>query len=91
MTVAVIGVRIGNVAIIGLPGEPFTGVGLEVKKTEGWDVILPTCNTNGAEGYFPMMDAYEQGGYESRSSYFKAGVAEYLIDECKDLLNTIKE
>lgn len=84
-------IRIGNVALIGLPGEPFTGVGLEVKKAEGWDLVLPTCNTNGAEGYFPMMDAYEQGGYESRSSYFKAGVAEYLIDECKELLDTMKK
>ena len=85
------GVRIGNVALVGLPGEPFTGVGLEVKKAEGWDLVLPTCNTNGAEGYFPMMDAYEQGGYESRSSYFKAGVAEHLIEECKDLLDTMKK
>ena len=86
-----ISVRIGNVVLVGLPGEPFTGVGLEVKKAEGFDMIMPTCLTNGAEGYFPMMESYAEGGYEARSSYFKAGVSEHLIDECKSLLEEMRK
>lgn len=84
-------IAIGNVALVGLPGEPFTGIGRGLKEAEGWDLILPTCATNGYEGYFPMMDAYDEGGYESRSSNFKAGVAELLIDEGKKLLNKLKK
>ena len=83
------GVAIGPVAIIGLPGEPFTGVGRGLKLAEGWDVVLPCCLTNGSEGYFPMQDAYNEGGYESRSSFFKAGVAEFIIEEGTKLLNDL--
>lgn len=85
------GIAIGPVALIGLPGEPFTGVGRGLKETEGWDLILPCCLTNGSQGYFPMQDAYDEGGYESRSSFFKAGVAEYLIEEGRKLLADLRE
>ena len=47
--------------------------------------------TNGDEGYFPMMDAYEEGGYETRSSRFKAGTAEKIIDEGLLLLREMKD
>jgi hypothetical protein len=35
------------------------------------------------------MDAYNEGGYEARSSNFKAGVAELLIDEGLKLLGAL--
>ena len=85
------GVAIGNVALIGIPGEPFTGIGRGLKEAEGWDLVLPCCLTNGDAGYFPMMDAYDEGGYEARSSSFKAGVAELIIEEGKKLMNELKE
>ena len=84
------GVAIGNVVMVGIPGEPFNGVGLGLKDTEGWDLILPCCLTNGSEGYFPMRDAYDEGGYEARSSDFKAGVAELIIEEGRKLMNELK-
>ena len=89
-TMPITGVAIGNVVMIGIPGEPFNGVGLGLKETEGWDLILPCCLTNGSEGYFPMRDAYDEGGYEARSSEFKAGVAELLIEEGKKLMSELK-
>lgn len=84
------GVAIGDVVLIGIPGEPFLGIGRGLKESEGWDLILPSCLTNGAHGYFPMKDAYEQGGYEARSSNFKEGVAEYIIEEGKKLLAELR-
>ena len=81
---------IGPVAFIGIPGEPFTGVGRGLKETEGWEMVLPTCNTNAKEGYFPMNECYVEGGYEAGSSKFKAGVAELLIEEGKSLLGELK-
>ena len=83
-------VAIGNLALVGLPGEPFTGIGRALKEAEGWSLVLPCCNVNAKEGYFPMKDAYDEGGYEARSSKFKAGVAELLIDEGKQLLNELR-
>lgn len=83
-------IAIGNVALIGIPGEPFTGIGRALKEAEGWDMVLPCCLVNGDEGYFPMKDAYDEGGYEARSSNYKAGVAELIIDEGKQLLREIR-
>ena len=83
------GIAIGNVALLGIPGEPFTGIGRALKDTEGWELVLPTCLTNGSEGYFPMKEAYDEGGYEARSSSFKAGVAELIIEEGKKLMNDL--
>ena len=83
------GVAIGNVALIGIPGEPFNGVGIGLKEAEGWDLVLPTCITNGYEGYFPMQDAYDEGGYEARSSRYKAGTAELIVKEGKALLDSL--
>ncbi len=83
-------VAIGNVALVGIPGEPFNGIGLGLKEAEGWDMVMPCCLTNGSEGYFPMQDAYDEGGYEARSSRYKAGTAELLIKEGVALLDTLR-
>ncbi len=81
---------IGNVALLGIPGEPFNGIGIGLKEAEGWDMVMPCCLTNGSDGYFPMQDAYDEGGYEARSSYFKAGTAELIIQEGKALLQGLR-
>ena len=81
------GMRIGRILFVGIPGEPFTGVGRALKATDGFDLIIPMCNTNGKEGYFPMQDSYDEGGYEARTSSFKAGAAEFIISEGKKLIN----
>ena len=85
-----LGVAIGNVALFGIPGEPFTGVGRGLKEAQGWDLVLPCCLTNGCRGYFPMIDAYEEGGYEARSSSFKAGSAELIVTEGCSLLDELR-
>lgn len=82
---------IGPVAFIGFPGEPFSVIGIETKKSEGWELVCPACLTNGANGYFPSMSAYDEGGYEARASRFKAGVAERMIEEGKILLGELKK
>ena len=82
-------IAIGPVAIVGVPGEPFTGIGVGLREAEGFDMIIPCCITNGYEGYFPMKDSYDEGGYEARSSRFKAGVAEYIIEEGKKIIESL--
>ncbi len=84
-------VSIGDVALFGIPGEPFNGVGRGLKKAEGWRMVIPCCLTNGSEGYFPMMDSYDEGGYEARSSNFKAGVAERIIEEGTAILSDLRK
>ena len=70
--------------------ELFTCLDDHYGRAEGWGLILPCCLTNGNQGYFPMQDAYDEGGYEAKSSNFKAGVAELIIREGNMLLNTLR-
>ena len=85
-------VSIGKVALFGVPGEPFNSIGRAVKEqAEGWDLVIPCCLTNGAEGYFPSTDAYVEGGYEARGSIFKEGIAELIVENELELLNKIRE
>ena len=84
------GVKIGPVAMIGLPGEPFTELGVEIKKAKGWDLVLPCALTNGCLGYFPVQSAYDEGGYETKTSPFKSGVADKVIDGSHKLLSELK-
>ena len=53
-------------------------------------MIMPCCLVNGSTGYFPMQDAYDEGGYEARTSNFKAGVAEQIIAESTKLLSELR-
>ena len=38
---------------------------------EGFDMVVPLGLANAYEGYFPMQDSYDEGGYEAGSSYFR--------------------
>jgi len=89
-TLGLTGLQIGEVALIGIPGEPFTDIGVGIKDTEGWGMIMPCALVNGSSGYFPTKSAYDDGGYEARSSSFKSGVAESIIAGGKELLNQMK-
>lgn len=83
-------IRIGNIAFLGIPGEPFTSIGMGVKENcSEFDLVLPCSDTNGYEGYFPNKEAYDEGGYETETSHFKAGVAEIITDEGTKLLKAL--
>ncbi len=81
----------GDVAFVGFPGEPFTEIGRTIKEKSPFSVTIPTCNTNGSEGYFSMRADIEGGvGYEAMSARFEAGVSEDLIETAISLTNELK-
>ena len=84
------GIRLGNVALVGMPGEPFTEIGVQIKQTPGFDMILPCGLTNGYEGYFPSKSAFDEGGYEAKTSQYKSGVAEAVTACAKEILEVLK-
>jgi hypothetical protein len=69
-----------SLAFGGFPGEPFTWMGSELKRRSPFAMTIPACCVNGQRGYFPIMSAYTDGGYENATSRFKAGTAERLVD-----------
>lgn len=86
-----IAISVGSLVFIGIPGEPFSKVGIELKANNSeFDMVLPCALTNGSKGYFPAKDAYDEGGYETATSRFKAGVAEIIIEEGTKLIKSLK-
>ncbi len=80
---------LGDIALVGVPGEPFNEIGVQLKKSGGIRTVFPCSLTNGDIGYFPMRDSYERGGYEARSSLFKAGVGELIIENGLEMIYEI--
>lgn len=81
---------VGDVVFGGFPGEPFTEMGRIVKNNSKFTLTIPSCCTNGYEGYYPMMEAYDEAGYEANSARYERGTAEKLADELTGLINFLK-
>ncbi len=59
------GFRIGDVAIVGLPGEVFSGIGLNIKAHSEFRGTFVGSYANDYEpGYIPLSSEYVFGGYE---------------------------
>jgi neutral ceramidase len=56
--------RLGDVALVGVPGEPFVELGLEIKRRSAAPHTLVVGYANGYIGYLATPRAWEQGGYE---------------------------
>jgi neutral ceramidase len=57
--------RIGDLALVGLPGEPFVETGLAIKASSPAPYLFVSHMTNGSEGYQPDAAAIRRGGYET--------------------------
>jgi neutral ceramidase len=80
-------IAIGNVALVALPGEIFTQLGLDIKKRSPFPhtFIIELCNDN--VDYVPTRQVYDEGGYEAASSRFAPGAGELFVDAAVELLN----
>ena len=79
-------VAFGKVALVGFGGEPFTEYATITREGEDDLFIICACCANGGQGYLPTLSAFEEGGYEARSSRFTKGVATLLPKTAKDML-----
>lgn len=89
-TLRVTGIRVGDFALIGFPGEPFTEIGRRVKEASDYKMTYIACCANGYEGYYPSETAMEEGGYEAAAARYKRGTAEKLIETGIKVLEEMK-
>ena len=89
MDIQISAVAIGPVVLVGAPGESFVDIGLALKESKGWDLVLPTSITNGYYAYLPTKEAFDEGGFEARTSEFKKGIAEQIVAESKKMLDEL--
>jgi neutral ceramidase len=88
--------RIGELAIVGIPGEVFVEIGLAIKAASPFQQTMVCGYTNGLYFYIPTAAAFAQGGYEVESyrNYLRpAGPTPdweaLLVGEATDLLHTL--
>lgn len=82
---------IGNLAFAGIPGEPFTEIANRIYASSPFQATFLCCLTNGGDSYFPTSKAYDEGGYEARSSQLKKGADEQIVSGTLALLEAVKD
>ncbi len=83
--------RIGDVYLLGLPGEVLVELGLDIKKRAGVEKLLIVTLANDSIGYVCHRQAYDQGGYESEAGANLApGAAETMVDRALELIQELK-
>lgn len=85
------GLQIGPVGFIGIPGEPFTQIGMDTKKDSKLALTIVNCLVNGGRGYFPTEDAFAVGGYERSTSRFASNCAEIVTEACLKIRTKMEE
>jgi neutral ceramidase len=74
--------KLGDLAIVGLPMEVFTEIGLTIKKQSPVKNTFTISLANGHFGYLPTPAQHKLGGYETwraRSSYLEVEASEKIV------------
>lgn len=79
-------VEIGELALLSVPGEPFTSTVLEIKKQSPYPHTAVVSYANDYLGYFPDAASVARGDYEALISPYGSDVAECLRDAALGLL-----
>ena len=78
-----------EVAVVGLPGEVFVGIGLAIKKASPFPttLVIELCNDDVA--YVPTQKAFAEGSYETVNSRIAPGGGEQMVDAAIRLLKEL--
>jgi len=85
-------VMIGDVAIVGVPAEYFTSLGVEIKSRSPSRYTCIAELANDWIGYLPDREGHRLGGYQTwmgLHSYAEPGTGERLADEAVRMLNEL--
>jgi hypothetical protein len=84
---------IGDVAIVGVPAEYFTQLGLDIKNRSPFRHTYVAELANDWIGYLPNLEGHKLGGYQVWTgfhSYAEPGTGERMADEAVAMLNELK-
>ena len=73
-------VTVGDIAIVGIPGELFVELGLALKANPHFARTFVAGYCNDLIGYIPTRAAYPEGGYEVETSRIAPGSGETIVD-----------
>lgn len=92
--------QIGDLAVVGLPGEMFNEFGVYIKKNSPYKNTIVMGLANDAAGYFPTKESFTQGpegftpmitGYETTpgTTYYERGAGELLAESAVSQLKAL--
>jgi hypothetical protein len=84
-------IRIGDLGIVGLPGEIFSEIGINIKHIWHFPNIMVVGYTNDYIGYVGPPNVYEVGGYELLMMSFSPEEGPILEKTAEDLLNQLQK
>ena len=73
-------IALNDIAIVGIPGEPFVEFGLALKRNPSFAHTFVAGYCNDLIGYIPTREAYAEGGYEVATARVAAGSGELIAD-----------
>ncbi|HUZ47933.1 MAG TPA: neutral/alkaline non-lysosomal ceramidase N-terminal domain-containing protein [Terriglobia bacterium] len=83
------GIKIGDIALLAVPGEPFIEISQQIVANSPFAHTLFSGYSNGGFGYLPVRGAYAEGGYEAEISLFSPEAAEIVIQEGLRMLDDL--
>ncbi|NPV06980.1 MAG: hypothetical protein HPY83_03320 [Anaerolineae bacterium] len=89
------GLRVGPVAFIGMPGEVFAEYGLWLRRESPFRYTMVLGNVGYETGYLPTQQAFAEGGYEPNSFvYFSeqgysGGIEGVLMEGAREVLSRL--
>jgi hypothetical protein len=84
--------KVGDIYVLGLPGEVLVEIGLEIKKKSGIKNFFIISLSNDACGYVCLSRAYDEGGYEPGwGTNLAKGAGEIMIREALKLIDQMKQ
>ena len=78
--------RIHDTAIVGIPGELFSEIGIKIKSSSPSKITLIGGYTNGVISYLPTAEEYKFGGYECDYAHHSWGLVEQVAPEIEGIL-----
>lgn len=83
--------RVGDVAFVGISGELFASLGMEIKRRSPFRYTYVVGIANDYIGYLPDKEAYRFGGYQTWAgpNYSMPGTGEMLVDQAVYELNEL--
>jgi len=81
----------GDIAFVGVPGELFAELGMEIKRRSPFRYTYVVGIANDYIGYLPDDEAFNLGGYQTWAgrAYSKRGTGEAIVNEVISILNDL--
>ena len=79
-------IRLGPLALLSMPVEPFAEIGAAIKAGSPFAATMVSGYSNGMLGYMPIAEAYPEGGYEIWMTPFAPEAAGMVVEAGVSLL-----